>query len=190
MTCTIERTHKKDELHYRFREYARWSVSANHYGLAGFRPGKLTLMDQQKPICVAAQRMAPRQFWGNLPLINMFVSNPYIIVSQGRQIGTIYRPSGAFGYVGEINDIPYEYRLHSHYVWSLIFDKRQIAVVKYRQGSYIVQISDERKNQLGFLLLLCACFDRESIHVHPHIGTNFIPRDKYASRAFWQPEEK
>jgi len=98
MTCIIERTHKKNELHYRFREYAQWSVSANHYGLAGFRLGKLTLMDQQKPICVAAQRMTPRQFWGSIPFINMFA--------------------------------------------------------------------------------------------HPHWGTNFIPRDTYASRASWQPEEK
>ena len=190
MTYTIERTHKQGLLNYNFRLQHRWSVLDNQQRLFCFSTGKLWLLEDGKEQYVAVQHGNFRHFVSKLPVLNMFVASPYIIMSGGHKIGEIWRPRGEYGYVGTINHIPYEYRLHSHYIWSFTRDNRQIGIVKHNKGyhaCYTAQVNEEGEENLNILLLLCGCFDRESISLNPYIGTNYIPRDKYKERTFWRP---
>ena len=190
MTYTMERTYKQGLLGYNLRLQYRWSVLANQEGLFGFSTGKLRLLEDGTEKYAAVQHWSLRHFVSKLPVLNMFVASPYIVMSGGRKIGAIQRPHGEYGLVGAINDILYEYRLHSHYTWSFTRDDRQIGIVKFEMGQhqYTVQVNEEGEENLDTLLLLCGCFDRESRSLYRYtIGTNYIPQDKYKERALWQP---
>ena len=189
MTYTIERTHKKGLLSCRFRLQPRWSVLANYERLFGFDTGKLRLLEDGTEKYAAAQHWSLRHFAGKLPVLNLFVASPYIITSGGREIGAMRRPQGEYGLVAVINDIPYEYRLHSHYIWSFTRGNRQIGLIKFetKKHQYTVQVNAEGEDNLDILLLLCGCFDRGNRMLQYTIGTNYIPRDKYRERALWQP---
>lgn len=191
MTYTIESTYKWKEYHYRFREQTRWSVSANPYGPFGFSVlGKLTLTEDAIKKYTVTQRMGIRYICENIPFVGMFVSNPYIFFSDGREVGKMCRRIGEYGYIGTINNIQYEYRLHSGYIWSLACDGEQVAIVKYQMNSersYTVEFDAEGEKHLGILLLLCGCFDREDISNNTPIHPNYVPGDKYEHRALWHP---
>lgn len=189
MTYTIERTYKQGLLSYGFRLQPRWSVLANQERLFGFSTGRLRLMEDGTEKYAAVQRWSLRHFVSKLPVMNLFAASPYIIMSGGRKSGAIRRPRGEYGLVAVINDILYEYRLHSHYTWSFTRDNRQIGLIKFEMGrhQYTVRVNAEGEKDLDILLLLCGCFDRGSrMHLYT-IGTNYIPRDKYRERALWQP---
>lgn len=190
MRYTIRRLCANGYLNYIFKEESTWVLWGNRSDFFSMRQGNMTLMENQEVRCVAIQKNIFRHICESVPVLNMFVSNPYLISTDGYQIGTIYRPCGGYGYIGTVNGIQYEYRLHSCYVWSLVRDNQQIAVLKYEKGGqYTVSVGDIDKNDLGWLLLMCGCFDRGSISNTIRIGTNYIPGDKYQERAYWQPNE-
>lgn len=188
MTYIIDQTFKKDLLNYTFRSKPQWSVLASPSGA-----GKIQLLKDGKELYIAARHRSFRYFASKLPILDMFVTSPYVVTAEGQKIGEIWHPRGEFGYVATINDIPYEYRLHSHYIWSFVRNGRQIGIIKLEMGKsqYTVQVNAEGEDALHILLLLCGCFDRENMAFYPqHIGTNYIPRDKYKERAFWKPEDR
>lgn len=190
MIYTIRRLRAKGCLNYTFKEESTWVLWGNRSDFFSMKQGNMTLMVNQEVRYVAIQKNFFRHICEGVPVLNMFVSNPYLISSDGHQIGTMYRPCGGYGYIGTVNGIQYEYRLHSHYVWSLTRDNQQIAVLKYEKGGqYTVSVDVIDKNDLGLLLLMCGSFDRESISNTIRIGTNYIPGDKYQARAYWQPNE-
>lgn len=185
MTYIIDQTFKQNLLNYTFRSQPRWSILAIPFGT-----GKLQLLEDGKELYIAVRHWSFRYFVSKLPILDMFVASPYIVTAEGHKIGKIWRPHGGFGYVAIIDGVSYEYRLHSHYIWSFTRNDRQIGIVKLEMGKsrYTVQVNVEGEENLHILLLMCGCFDREYIAFYQQqVGTNYIPRDKYRDRALWQP---